>query len=256
MSDRTKEIILKVLIVIGFVLMCLDVFGIVLLSFLVSYETLMRIFTILFVAMCSVGILFMILLPIFGGLKQKTVKAEKLPVLFASYSDFWDFLQTQLLQKGYQIQGTESISKDADVTVCIKPSKQWTLTCVTVVRVLALSKELIEDANESITNILGEYYGGKTITASINMISVFCVDRITPSFQKLMNSNMQQGFKNGRLVVGLSFGGKNMYIAKQKEGFAITKYKRLKKEFLNIIGVQNTNKRISVSVDEEKDITI
>ena len=74
------------------------------------------------------------------------------------------------------------------------------------------------------------------------MISVFCVDRITPDFQKLVNSNVQQGLKNVRLPIGVSFGGKNIYIAKQKDGFAITKYKRLRKEFIDIINLQNINK--------------
>lgn len=67
------------------------------------------------------------------------------------------------------------------------------------------------------------------------MISVFCVDRITPAFQKLVNSNVQQGLKNSRLPVGVSLGGKNIYIARQKDGFAITKYKRLRKEFIDIM---------------------
>ena len=105
-----------------------------------------------------------------------------------------------------------------------------------------LSDELLDSANESITNILKAYYGCETITDTINMISVFCVDRITPDFQKLVNSNVQQGFKNGRLPVGVSFGGKNIYIAKQKDGFAITKYKRLRREFFDIMDLQNINK--------------
>ena len=74
------------------------------------------------------------------------------------------------------------------------------------------------------------------------MISVVCVDRITPDFQKLVNSNVQQGFKNGRLPVGVSFGGKNIYIARQKDGFAITKHKRLRREFIDIMDLQNINK--------------
>ena len=83
--------------------------------------------------------------------------------------------------------------------------------------------------------MLNEYYNEKIITDKINMISVFCVDRITPTLQKLLNSNIQQGYKNGRLPVAISFGGKNIYIAKQKDGFAITKYKRLRKQFLKIL---------------------
>lgn len=56
------------------------------------------------------------------------------------------------------------------------------------------------------------------------------------------NGNLQQGLKNGRFIVGVSFGGKNIYMARQKDGFAITKYKRLRLEFIDIMNLQNINK--------------
>lgn len=236
MSDRTKELILKTLIVIGMILLVMLFPGGVAISFLIHNEEIMDVivYTIFFSFM-GVGLLFMILLPIFGGLKQKPVKAEKKPLVFPSYNEFLDFIKKSLLQKNYQLQKAVPISSNGEVMVYVKPSKSWTLAVFTIIRVSELSDELIENANESITNILNEYYDGKVITDTINMISVFCVDRITPAFQKLVNSNVQQGLKNGRLPVGVSLGGKNIYIAKQKDGFAITKYKRLRKEFIDIM---------------------
>ena len=41
--------------------------------------------------------------------------------------------------------------------------------------------------------------------------------------------------KNGRLLAGASFGGKILYIGKQEDGFAIAKYKRLRREFLRVV---------------------
>lgn len=243
MSDRTKELILKTLLIIGMILMFMVFPGSIFWSMLIpSEEVATVVFNIIFFTMLGVGILFIILLPIFGGLKQKPVKAEKVPLVFASYNEFLDFLQMRLLQKEYQLQKNVPISPDGDVTVYLRTPKNWTLACFTIIRVPELSDELLDSANESITNILNKYYGCKTITDTINMISVFCVDRITPAFQKLVNSNVQQGFKNGRLPVGVSLGGKNIYIAKQKDGFAITKYKRLRREFIDIMDLQNINK--------------
>ena len=245
MSDRTKELILKTLLVICMILL----FMIFPCSFLlpilipgIPEEKFVTVFYIIFFTMFGVGILFMILLPIFGGLKQKPVKAEKVPLAFASYNEFLDFLQMRLLQKKYQLQKTVPISPDGDVTVYLRTPKFWTLACFTIIRVPELSDELLDIANDSITNILEEYYGCETITDTVDMISVFCVDRITPDFEKLVNSNIQQGFKNGRLPVGISFGGKTIYIAKQKDGFAIGKYKRLRREFIDIMDLQNINK--------------
>ena len=48
--------------------------------------------------------------------------------------------------------------------------------------------------------------------------------------------------KNARLPVGVSFGGKNIYIAKQKDGFAIKKHKQLRSEFIDIMDLQNISK--------------
>ena len=238
MSDRTKELILKTLIVIGMILLVMLFPGGVVISFFIHNEEIMDViaYTIFF-SFIGVGVLFMILLPMFGGLKQKPVKAEKKSLVFSSYNEFLDFIKKSLLQKNYQLQKAVPISSNGEVMVYVKSSKSWTLAVFTIIRVSELSDELIENANESITNILNEYYDGKVITDTIHMISVFCVDRITPAFQKLVNSNLQQGLKNGRLPIGISLGGKNIYLAKQKDGFAITKYKRLRKEFIDIMNL-------------------
>ena len=243
MRDRTKDLILKTLLVIDMLLMFMVFPGSIFWSILIpSEEVATIVFYIIFFTTLGVGILFMILLPTFGGLKQKPIKAEKAPLAFASYNEFLDFLQKRLLQKEYQIQKNVPISPNGEVTVYLRPPKNWTLACFSIIRVPELSDELLDNANESITNILNAYYGCQTITDTINMISVFCVDRITPAFQKLVNSNVQQGFKNSRLPVGVSLGGKNIYIAKQKDGFSITKYKRLRREFIDIMDLQNINK--------------
>lgn len=71
------------------------------------------------------------------------------------------------------------------------------------------------------------------------MISVFCVDRVSPAFYKLVNTNMQQGIKNGRLVAGVSFGGKQIYIAKQSVDIFPQKYKELRNQFLGIAGLKD-----------------
>ena len=240
MSDRTKELILKLLIVIGMILLFMVFPGGILLSFLVSDQNTFEIIynTILF-AFFGTDILFIVLLPVFGGLKQKSVKAEKIEIGFKCYNDLLKFIHIALLDKGYLLQNKTSNSSDLDILVYVKKLKCWTLDCFTIIRVSELHEELIEKANEAITVILTEYYNGKQITDKINMISVFCVDRITPDFTKMVNSNLQQGLKNGRLVVGISFGKNNIYVAKQKGGFAITKYKRLRKLLFDIMNLNN-----------------
>ena len=235
MSDRTKELILKALISIGMLLLFMLCPGGFIWPWFVANEeiAMFLIYSNIF-AFFGVGILFIILLHVFGGIKSKPVKAEKRPLVFASYNELSLFLQKRLLQRKFQMEKSLIIA-NGELTLYFKKTKLWTLECFSIVRVPELTDELLDNANEIITNMLNKYYGHKTITDTVNMISIFCVDRITPTFQKLVNSNVQQGLKNGRLPVGISFGGKNIYLPKQKEGFAIAKYKRLRKKFIDIM---------------------
>ena len=179
----------------------------------------------------------MILAPLFGGLKQPPVKADKFPLAFCSYDDLMNQLRESLLQNGYREQ-----SSSPEVTLYVKPVWLSTLECFAIIRVAELSDELLNTMNDRITEILTEYYHGKRITDTVNMISVICVDRITPAFRKLLNSPAQQGLKNGRLPVGVSFGGKNVYVAKQTDGFAIGKYKRMRKQLFSLMNLSDSAK--------------
>ena len=244
MSDRVKEIILKTLIVVGFGFMIMIVpVGILFAIFGLDEKTAMPILYTMLFSCFGTGILFIILLFIFGGIKPKPVKAEKYPLLFDSYDELSEFLDKRLTDRKYKKQKSVRILSDVEVTLYIKPSWSWELECFTIVRAPELTDKLLEgDANDCVTDILNEYYGGRVITDAVNMISVFCVDRITPSLQELVNSNIEQGFKNGRLPVGISFGGKNVYIARQIDGFAIAKYKRMRKEFIDIMDLKEIKK--------------
>lgn len=235
MSDRTKEIILKALMVVGMILLALIFPGSVFISFIVNNEKTMDIiYQTILLSFGFVGVLFSILLPIFGGLKQKPVKAEKMILPFESYDEVKALLEKSLQRKGYSRQKPLPILTNGEVIVYAKASKLCVLDCFAIIRIPELSEEILEVANDNITEILTEYYGGR-ITDTVNMTSVFCVDRITPSFQNLVNSNLEQGVKNGRLVVGISFGGKKIYIARQTDGFAIYRYKQLRKKLFEIM---------------------
>lgn len=239
MSNETKVVVLKTLIIIGIVLLIMLFPGSIIISLIVSdQKTFTTIFNTLLFSFFGVGILLMILLPIFGGLKPKPVKAEKVSLPFTSYDELFAFLQERLLEKDFRLQKTVSILANEEATLYLKALKKCQLTCFVIIRAPELSDEMLDTTNDGITDMLNEYYGSKAITDTVVMTSIFCVDRITPAFKKLLNSNLQQGLKNNRLIVGISFGGKNLYIARQKDGFAVAKYKRLRREFINIMDLQ------------------
>jgi len=74
------------------------------------------------------------------------------------------------------------------------------------------------------------------------MIPVICVDRVTTAFNDFVNTSIAQGYKKILLPVGISFGGKKIYIARQKEVVLIRRYKRLRKYFLEMLNIIEENK--------------
>lgn len=237
MSDKTKERILNAIIAVGMVSIVTLCPGTFLLYFIFPDA----IGTIMYIALFTgfaMGFLLMVLLPLFGGMKPKPVKAEVFASPYASYEEFSRILSGALGENGYSPVKTVVPEPESTVTVYADTLQGGEWNCVSVLRVPELMEEWTEAANDAITDILTGESGQATIYAYVNMISIFCVDRITPAFRSMVNSNMEQGFKNGRLVVGVSFGGKRIYVARQVGGLFIVKYKKLRRELARILELQ------------------
>lgn len=237
MSDKTKERILNAIIAVGMVSIVTLCPGTFLLYFIFPDA----IGTIMYIALFTgfaMGFLLMVLLPLFGGMKPKPVKAEVFASPYASYEEFSRILSGALGENGYSPVKTVVPEPESTVTVYADTLQGGEWNCVSVLRVPELTEEWTEAANDAITDILTGESGQATIYAYVNMISIFCVDRITPAFRSMVNSNMEQGFKNGRLVVGVSFGGKRIYVARQVGGLFIVKYKKMRRELARILELQ------------------
>ena len=238
MSDNTKELIIKIGLVIWFILLfaMLSINLIFAFIFDFDYESITD--TLLIVCLVE-GILVMILQVIFGGLKRPTVKASKVESKFEDFNQLLEYIRTSLFEREYIEQKVRKIPNNGEVILFLKKNKIGRLVeCFTIIRVPELSEEIIDIAENKITEILTENYGKKIFFYYVDMITMFCVDHITPSFKEIVNSNMQQGIKNGRMVAGISFDGKYIYIANQKDGYAIAKYKKLRKKFIKIMNLK------------------
>lgn len=243
MTDRTKELLIKISIVVAAIFGLLFIPTIPIVGSILGkeYEEWETIWIASFILFVVSGIVMMVFMAVFK-FKQKPVKADKFPLSFDGFETLSSFLEKAVTQNDYQMQPTLFMNEQETVTIFVRPNKLWKLDCIALVRTKELTDDILDMANNKITESLKAYYGTERITDTVSMISIICVDRITPTFQKLVNSNIQQGFKNLRLPVGISFGGKSIYIAKQKDGFAITKYKKLRKEFFKIFQIQTNRK--------------
>lgn len=250
MNDKTKIIILKIIIAIGGVCILIVFPGSIPLGLFIDNEFIVAF--IVYGAMILDGIVAVLIILLgwlWRDIKTPPTRADKIPLPFCSYDETKKALQDSLEVFKYNKQGEMTKDNQVTVTLYMKQFKSNEKDCFAIIRTSELTDMTLNIANDSITDILNEYYHSKIITDKINMISVFCVDRITPALQKLLNNNIQQGYKNGRLPVAISFGGKNIYIAKQKDGFAITKYRRLRKQFFTIL---NNAQRISCALTIEE----
>lgn len=120
----------------------------------------------------------------------------------------------------------------------IRPSGLWEEDCIALVYNPELTDDCLLSANEAVTKALQNYYNKEQITNQVNFIPIVCVDRITPTFRKFLSRPIPKDFKSLQLPVGISFGGKKIYVTNQTSCFAILKYKRLRKEFLNIMHLE------------------
>ena len=241
MSDRKKEIIVKTSIVISCAFLFLLFPGPLIYCWFLN-ETILRIVAYINLLLFFISGLIMTILIVVLGLNLKPVKADRIPLVCNNYEELLQRIQLALKKNQYQSHKPVLLNDQCSMLIFTR-KKIWKMDCFIVIRVLELDDDIIDQANSQVTDFMIQYYGEKRITDWISAIVLVCVDRITPSFHKFVNSNMQQGIKNYRLITGFSLGCMTLYVAKQKDGYAIMKYKKLKKEFLKMLDIDITRNK-------------
>ena len=232
MSDKNKDIIMKILLslfafsLIMFVLL-------IFLSFFIPEEISIVLAKILISSTLISSLLFVILLPIFG-LKIKPKKAAKKELGFQSYDELVKYLEPKLKNEYVEENYTEYEGFSL-ATYMVK--QRSVLKCFAIINAEELDSILTEEIENAITKCIEGYYGKKYITDTILMTMLFCVKRVTPAFSKLFTEAAPQGFKNTNFPAGYSFGSRMLYVPNQKDGMAMARYKRLKKEFLDFFNI-------------------
>lgn len=244
MTERTRVIILKTLIVNGAISLFLLFPGLfvfeticVICSININSDLLYKIIMGVFAFFMIDGSLMMLLMVVFGGVKPKPVKAEKHPIKFNDFSSFKSFLENSVFKINYELF-KNYVDDEKEFNLYVNKTSHKSLSCYYLVKVPELTDKLLDDLDNNLSETLEEYYGKPNTRDTIDVISIFCVDRVTPSFQKLMNTNMQQDYKKGILVTGISFGGKSIYIAKQIGGYGVLHYKKLREDFIKLMGIE------------------
>lgn len=235
MSNKTKVNLIKIATVIALTAVVIVVPGMFIYAwFLPEY-----IFNVI-VGTCGIifaisGICLLIFVFAFH-IKPEPVKPDKTPLPYQDFETLDEHLRQVLGESRYQSHSGIPLDDQSTMWIFTRKHKLSELDLFTVIRTSELQKGFMDDvANDAVTEFLQGYYQKGQITDSVNMMAFVCVDRVSPAFYEFINTPLEQGMKNGRLLAGASFGGKILYIGKQEDGFAIAKYKRLRREFLRVV---------------------
>ena len=235
MSNKTKVNLIKIATVIALTAVVIVVPGMFIYAwFLPEY-----IFNVI-VGTCGIifaisGICLLIFVFAFH-IKPEPVKPDKTPLPYQDFETLDEHLRQVLRESRYQSHSGITLDDQSTMWIYTRKHKLSELDLFTVIRTSELQKGFMDDvANDAVTEFLQGYYQKGQITDSVNMMAFVCVDRVSPAFYEFINTPLEQGMKNGRLLAGASFGGKILYIGKQEDGFAIAKYKRLRREFLRVV---------------------
>ena len=175
---------------------------------------------------------------IFGNIKSP--KPDKYLLKQDNYLDFSNYLNKRILLNEYQeIYREENLKIYKKV---IKKNKHY----------------IIDFKTEEFTeNIYNDLYDNKMVPImekdlkemqnrmyrSLYVTYIISVDRITSYFNSFIDG-LDQDIRYFSLPVGISFGGKKIYIASEIEGFEMMELKRMKKEIKKILELENKgNKR-------------
>ena len=164
-------------------------------------------------------------------------KAEKHTANVSSFENFLNDVEEAVLNENYSRIDEQSF-ESFKFYLYAKPLKRSNLDLVLIIKFNEFNDDIVNLSNDVYTECLKNNYSKeiRNISSHISVTTFCCVDKINSYFKRFMNDNLEQDFDFGRFIVGLSFGGKGLYIMQQKAGLGITKYKKYRKRFFDMFG--------------------
>ncbi len=217
------------------------------LSMFLSYEKLYLVFKISGILFFVSGGIMIFLLCTLDQIIIKPVKGEKLPSPFTDFEETVEYFDEATGNQGYEKHEQVCVSENAKMQVYSQRKLDSRAHFVILNRIKQMEDDTLDTFDEVFDKFITNYFAG-SVTGHVHLTIVMCVDRVTPQFYKFVDNNIHNGLKLFQLPAGISYGGKQIYIAKQKDGFAIMKYKKMRKEFLELLDID------PIPTKKEKDV--
>lgn len=219
MVNRTKETIVKILIVVTALLLLYVIINPTITAFI-----LMNIF----------GILMIISMSIFNvDLTSKKSKPVRKQLSFNTYFQFKRSIVDYLVYEGFQLINT-NIKGFSDSELYLKKSKEFLKSKLDFVLFIKLDNLEKDNVDDTILNFLEEKYSEQPADL-VTFTTILCVDKVTDSFNNYITTNTKQTFGLTKLYIGVSLEDNNLYIVTQKDGVSLGIYRKLKKWFEKVL---------------------
>lgn len=203
----------------------------------INDEVLYFLFCLVTFLMCASGTVVFVFPFLFDDpnkIMSRKSTADRYDTGVTSYETFLSDTDVSLKDKAFE-RIIDKAFVDYELVLFSK-ERATAIDFVLIIRSKEFTEEILERSQADYVECVEAHYQRKYLKLSshITVSTVVCVDRVTSSFKSLVNGNIEQDFKITRFVSGLSFGGKKLYVAKQKGGLAFLRYKKLKKKFFDM----------------------
>lgn len=247
MSNKQKEFIFKVLLVLGCIFLLLACIFAGYCSYYERGTNGYKVYTILGLGSFGItGLICIIILFLMDKIKFKynEITSKRLTLDSKNYEEF----ETKFLQELYNnnYSNYEEIPNQINCDIKYLINKNISINNIILI-LKTKDKELSDEAYKSYFEISLNYIIEKEPYLSkknTNLIHIICVDKVNDNLRKITENNVEQGYGRFNLPVGISFGGRTVYIATQKGGFFIVRYKKLVKMFEKYIDKQIISTKI------------
>ena len=197
---------------------------------------------IVYCVLIAIGLMFGVIVFLYpfifidpNNVMSPKTKAEKYKVNVGSFEEFLKTTGNVLGEKGFS-KIEERILEEYDIYLYASTLRHSNLELIQIIKAKELTDEILDNSSKMYIECVETHYNKKIddLSEHITIMTIVCVNRINSPFRNIMNSNVEQDFETGRFIAGLSFGGKNLYIAEQAGGFGILKYKKYRKKFFEL----------------------
>lgn len=180
------------------------------------------------------GFLYLILFYLFCCRKTQAEKAKKFKLQQSTFSELEGFIAEKMEQNGYVCYGQSRHNSHATLTLYMRGGHDQA-ECLALLRQSELTSNISPWADEELLCMLQKYFCQKTLRAEIRMTTIVCVDRLTPTFQNFVNNGAAQTIKSYRLPIGISFGGRKIYVAQFTGFLGNREYKQMLDNFMEMM---------------------